>query len=311
MAAKLTTPLGDLSAGNDVSTASSGDGLLIGGRLIPWHEIDGIVVTKKRGKSTSAYGDFSSIADSPEAAALIASVGAGLLIGWSGDEQPIGLDFSTSADEAQRLANSYARIRKLRQGRYEPSLIRSAPGEATGSASRADLKEKFQKQLADQLLDDEQILAHAQSRVGEAIVATNKRVFILMRGVMAGQMLGQRKSRSWMYPQIANVEFNIGVTQGYIEIQSAGGTVAHAKDREDNLIRFPKTDKYLDAFRTVYRVIQEQISASHRPQLVTARSEPTEPDVLDQLKKLGELRDAGVLTDSEFDEKKKALLERL
>lgn len=51
----------------------------------------------------------------------------------------------------------------------------------------------------------------------------------------------------------------------------------------------------------------------------TAKSQPSsspavagaEPDVLDQIRKLGELRDAGVLTSEEFDTKKAALLDRL
>lgn len=38
---------------------------------------------------------------------------------------------------------------------------------------------------------------------------------------------------------------------------------------------------------------------------------PVQPDVMDQLKKLGELRDAGVLTSEEFDAKKTDLLGRL
>jgi hypothetical protein len=40
-------------------------------------------------------------------------------------------------------------------------------------------------------------------------------------------------------------------------------------------------------------------------------STPTEPDVADQLRKLGELRDSGVLTEDEFNAKKAQLLERL
>lgn len=36
-----------------------------------------------------------------------------------------------------------------------------------------------------------------------------------------------------------------------------------------------------------------------------------QPDIADQLAKLGQLRDAGVLTDSEFEQKKKELLARM
>ena len=38
---------------------------------------------------------------------------------------------------------------------------------------------------------------------------------------------------------------------------------------------------------------------------------PAQPDVMDQLRKLGELRDAGILTPEEFETKKTELLGRL
>ena len=44
---------------------------------------------------------------------------------------------------------------------------------------------------------------------------------------------------------------------------------------------------------------------------VAAGSAPPDPDVLEQLRKLGELRDAGVLTDAEFATKKAELLGRI
>jgi hypothetical protein len=40
-------------------------------------------------------------------------------------------------------------------------------------------------------------------------------------------------------------------------------------------------------------------------------STPPNPDVLEQLRKLGDLRKAGVLTDAEFEAKKAELLGRL
>lgn len=46
-------------------------------------------------------------------------------------------------------------------------------------------------------------------------------------------------------------------------------------------------------------------------QPAAAVAAPVQPDVMDQLKKLGELRDAGVLTPEEFDAKKADLLDRL
>jgi hypothetical protein len=182
---------------------------------------------------------------------------------------------------------------------------------AQPEAPTPKIGKRFGKMLEDQLLPDETILGEAQARLGEAIVVTDRRIFIIMRGVFAGQMIGQRKTRSWMFNQISNVEFNVGITQGYLEVQPVGGTTAIGKAREDNLIRFPKQGKYVDAFRSIHRLIQQKIDDAHKPQVASAPLPPSEPDALDQLKKLGELRDSGVITADEFDEKKRTLLDRL
>lgn len=57
-----------------------------------------------------------------------------------------------------------------------------------------------------------------------------------------------------------------------------------------------------------------QLAARSQPSPNSAYSAPAtaaEPDVLDQIQKLGQLHDAGVLTQEEFDAKKAALLDRL
>jgi hypothetical protein len=54
--------------------------------------------------------------------------------------------------------------------------------------------------------------------------------------------------------------------------------------------------------------IREQMAAAGPGARAESR---TEPDVTDQLKKLGELRDLGVLTPEEFEAKKSELLKRL
>lgn len=52
--------------------------------------------------------------------------------------------------------------------------------------------------------------------------------------------------------------------------------------------------------------------AGERPHIPPAPPQPAPPtDVMDQLRKLGELRDAGVLTEAEFEAKKADLLGRL
>jgi hypothetical protein len=71
-----------------------------------------------------------------------------------------------------------------------------------------------------------------------------------------------------------------------------------------------------DEFRLdeVVRVVGRMaVPAPVQPALAASRSRapPPDPDVLEQLRKLGDLRTAGVLTDAEFEAKKAELLGRL
>jgi hypothetical protein len=56
-----------------------------------------------------------------------------------------------------------------------------------------------------------------------------------------------------------------------------------------------------------------QLIAAHQAGGSTAAPsrEPAAPDPIDQLRKLGELRDAGILTSAEFDAKKAEILARM
>jgi hypothetical protein len=53
------------------------------------------------------------------------------------------------------------------------------------------------------------------------------------------------------------------------------------------------------------------LSPAMEPAQLSAPAEPANQDVLDQLRKLGELRDAGVISTQEFEAKKAQLLDRL
>ncbi len=64
------------------------------------------------------------------------------------------------------------------------------------------------------------------------------------------------------------------------------------------------TDKDLATFT-------ETVKAAMNGSKPTAAPATSAPDPMDQLRKLGELRDAGVLTPEEFDSKKADLLARM
>jgi hypothetical protein len=81
-----------------------------------------------------------------------------------------------------------------------------------------------------------------------------------------------------------------------------GGLNAATKD--ENAVIFTK--KHQAEFDAVRTRVEGYIARKHNPQPVAAG-----PDITDQLRKLGELRDAGVVTNTEFESKKAELLGRL
>jgi hypothetical protein len=67
--------------------------------------------------------------------------------------------------------------------------------------------------------------------------------------------------------------------------------------------------KYSQTFeRWVKGALPKQVAAMEPS---TANAAPTAPDIPDQIKKLAELRDAGALTNEEFERKKAELLDRM
>lgn len=73
-------------------------------------------------------------------------------------------------------------------------------------------------------------------------------------------------------------------------------------------VKWIPTDNNLAALTDL---VKAAMNASHRTAPASAPSAPAQPDVMSQLRQLGELRDAGVVTQEEFDAKKAELLSRL
>jgi hypothetical protein len=74
--------------------------------------------------------------------------------------------------------------------------------------------------------------------------------------------------------------------------------------KDENAVVFKK--KHRAEFDAVRGRVEDYIGHKNAPEAA-----PTTPDITDQIKKLGELHDAGVVTDEEFEAKKTELLNRL
>jgi Short C-terminal domain len=75
--------------------------------------------------------------------------------------------------------------------------------------------------------------------------------------------------------------------------------------KDENAVLF--TRKHQAEVDAVREHVENYITARH----ATPARASAQPDIADQIRKLAELRDAGILTSEEFEAKKADLLERL
>jgi hypothetical protein len=150
----------------------------------------------------------------------------------------------------------------------------------------------------------------------QCLVLTDQRAIIIKVGWRSGQTLGG-KVTSFDYRSISSIEVRTSILTGTFEISSGGMQGAERSywngSKPDGAWRAPNTipirKKQQAMFQQVATFIRERTRFS--AQDTAQRLSPTARDVPDQLRKLAELREQGVITDSEFEAKKADLLARL
>jgi len=111
------------------------------------------------------------------------------------------------------------------------------------------------------------------------------------------QILGDDE-RSVPYSNITSVDLDTGLVNKRLTLQTPGQTYhieAHEPGKEE--------------VRDAVRFIRKKISDANQPDVV--QTESSEPDPLDQLNKLKEMNEEGVVSDEEFEEKKSELLDKI
>lgn len=99
------------------------------------------------------------------------------------------------------------------------------------------------------------------------------------------------------------IQFTVG---GGNESRSRFGSQTTDAVHDENSVIFSK--KQMPAFDELRAAIEQALADRGRP---AAPVSPASPDHLAQLKQLGELRDAGILSDEEFEAKKAEILGRI
>lgn len=126
------------------------------------------------------------------------------------------------------------------------------------------------------------------------LVLSNRRLIFLEQGVF--------RSRIEDFPieKISSVQSGTGMMFGELTIFVSGNKA--------EISRVMPKEHAATLAETLRGKLQTPTST---PATSAPPAAPAEPDVMEQLKKLGELRDAGVLNDTEFETKKAELLKRL
>lgn len=124
---------------------------------------------------------------------------------------------------------------------------------------------------------------------------TNKRV-----AVKVPQNLGDDE-RSVPYNNITSVDLDTGLTNKRISLQTPGQTY-HIEAHD------PGKEEVRDAVRFVRQKIDE---ANQQEVVVQQPDKSAEPDPLEQIEKLKNLKETGAISQDEFEEKKQELLDKI
>jgi len=168
-----------------------------------------------------------------------------------------------------------------------------------------------EKILRTNLQNDEKVLVKLQGSFGEALVLTNKRLYVIKWGFMAGDTFGGR-CNAFEFKSVVSVEFKKSILTGSVEIltpatqnaQKSFWSTNNSTPKADNIVSIQR-DKF-DVFAEAIKIIRNKISESNSGGAISNNNQ--EAENLVNLEKIAELKEKGVITDEEFQAKKKQLL---
>jgi hypothetical protein len=139
-----------------------------------------------------------------------------------------------------------------------------------------------------------------------SIELKENKIILKRKGLMSKLAHGVTGNKEILIKTISSIQFKeAGILNGYIQFsfsggkENTGGIFDAAKD--ENTMFFTK--KQQPAFEKLKSIIEEKIES-----LNDANNTQQTSLVADEIKKLAELRDQGILTEEEFTAKKKQLL---
>jgi hypothetical protein len=125
---------------------------------------------------------------------------------------------------------------------------------------------------------------------GQGILAsTNRRLIFIDKGILYGL-----KVEDFPLDKISTIQYETGFLLGGIKIHTSG-----------NIAKIENVEKSIA--RSFSEFVRDKLSQQKEISTISI----SEPDILDQIEKLANLKEKGILSEDEFNEQKKKLLEKL
>ncbi len=219
---------------------------------------------------------------------------------------------SAKADEEAATAQATS-LQKQREA--QAKAVSWPNSKMVGSA----VSSKASQAILQQCHGDEQPWLILGSGTAGVLAAFDDRLAIIKTGAMTGMLAGSMgggRSGTFHFRDITGIEHNSGMINGVLEIltPSYTGTSTHdfwgSGDKDpfklNNCLPLAKSE-----YRQVESDIQElrsRVSQAKQPHVVQAAPAPSASSLADEMRKLAELRDAGILSEDEFAAAKARLI---
>lgn len=123
------------------------------------------------------------------------------------------------------------------------------------------------------------------------VIATNKRLIFISKGLIGGSV------EDIPYDKMSSIQYDTGLIMGGISVFTSGNKI------EIENVQKPRVRPFAERLRA--RVTAAQQSAAAAP---AGPVSGDGPDPAEQLRKFAALRDDGIITDEDFEAKKRELL---
>lgn len=173
------------------------------------------------------------------------------------------------------------------------------------------LHKKAQQLVTKALEPGEEVLV-AQEGEYAALVATSRRILICKWGLVSGAAFSKQVN-TWDLSNVTGVEHRTGMTTESIVVQAAGTVPVTKFGRMDkgvgtvwqapNALFVKKKGGAEETVSALRRLVADHQGAGPSGSQASGGDDP-----VDQVRRLGQLRDEGLLTEEEFQTKKRAIL---